>query len=460
MLRVSETRHKLLIVGAGPVGLGMADALQQKGIAYDQVDANHGIGGNWWNGVFKTTHIVSSKWSTAYADYPMPADYPDFPSAAQMLRYLESYARDRNLLHNIELTKKVAKAWPRQDESWHVTFADGEERIYKGIVVCNGHHWDRRWPSYPGRFAGQLLHSKDYKEPAQLSGKRVLVIGGGNSGCDIACEAARVGVSCDISLRSGYWYLPKTAFGMPLTDLPIWGLPVWAQRLILRALVRIIIGDYRNFGLQRPTHKIFERHPAFGTELLSYIKLGRVKPRPDIRRYEGSRVIFKDGSSGVYDLIVAATGYHTSFPFLPNGLISVEGDAVQVYGGAFPDALKNLYIVGWTQPRNGFGGLLTPAAKLYAELIGMQDEIEHPVGYVLKNAGEKLPTTQLVNPAAARRKIWRSWWLLPLFRLRARRLAKREPWVPEVPPADFEFKRAEQGGSLREAKRRPASLTG
>jgi Flavin-binding monooxygenase-like len=378
-------------------------------------------------------HIVSSKRSTGYADYPMPSHYPDFPSTLQMRQYLESYARDRGLIDDIEFGKRVVRAVPLADESWQVTFDSGETRVYKGVVVCNGHHWDKRMPDYPGRFAGTLIHSKDYEGSRQLRDKRVLVIGGGNSGCDIACEGARVGASCDWSLRSGYWFLPKTAFGRPLADLPIWALPVFLQRLILRALVWAVIGDYRTYGLERPTHKLFERHPAYGTDVLNYLRQGRIKPRPDIARFSGTKVHFTDGSVAEYDMIVAATGFHNSFPFLPKGLVPVENDVVQVYGGAFPDTVKNLYIVGWGQPRNGFGSLLTPATKLYAAMIAMQDEMELPIGYVLKWRGLQLPTTNLLNPTSTRRVIRLTHYLLPLLRRRSRILAEKEPRAPFDP---------------------------
>jgi len=421
----------------------MADALRQRGVDFDQVDANDGVGGNWRQGIYKGVHIVSSKRATAYADYPMPSHYPDFPGTEQMRRYLESYARDRGILDGIEFRKKVERATPLADESWQIRFDNGETRVYKGVVVCNGHHWDKRMPEYPGRFTGTLIHSKDYEEPRQLQGKRVLVIGGGNSGCDLACDGARVGASCDWSLRSGYWFLPKIAFGKPLSDLPIWELPVFLQRLILKALVRIFIGDYRSYGLKRPSHKLFERHPAYGTDVLNYLKQGRIKPRPDIARFAGTKVHFTDGSTAEYDMIVAATGFHNSFPFLPNGLVPVENDVVHVYGGAFPEAVKNLYIVGWGQPRNGFGALITPAAKLYANMIAMQDEIELPIGYVLKWRGLKVPATNLVNPAATRRVIWLTHYLLPLLRRRARILAAKEPRAP-FDPAFYELDAAER----------------
>lgn len=424
------SKFRLLIVGAGPVGLGMALALRRAGIPYDQVDANDGIGGNWRSGVYATVHVVSSKRSTAYANHPMPASYPDFPSGPQMLAYLEGYARENGLLESIELGREVVEARPNANDSWSVRFADGESRVYKGVVVCNGHHWDKVMPDLPGSFSGRTLHSRDYRHPQELAGQRVLVIGGGNSGCDLASEAARVAASADWSLRRGVWFLPKTAFGRPLTDLPIWNLPVPMQRLVLRALVRMLIGDYRSYGLARPDHRLFERHPTFGTEALGYLKQGRIRPRPAIVRCDDREVRFADGSSGTYDMIVAATGFRVSFPFLPEGLVEVRGNVAQVYGGAFPAGVKNLYIVGSEQPRNGFGGLLTPAVALYTRLIAMQDEFEHPIGSILKYSGESIPETPFLDPGKARRRIRISNHLLPVLRFYARRLARKEAYRP------------------------------
>ncbi|MFY0611109.1 MAG: NAD(P)-binding domain-containing protein [Hyphomicrobiaceae bacterium] len=429
------TRDKLLVIGAGPVGLAMADALKQSGMAYDHVDANSGIGGNWHDGVFDKTHIVSSKSTTAYSDYPMPPDYPDFPSARQMLAYLKRYALDRGLTGTIELEKSVTRLTPNKDDSWHVTFEGGESRTYKGVVVCNGHHWAKRYPDIPGKFSGKLIHSKDYLRSDQLIGKKVLVIGAGNSAHDIACDAARVGDSCDMSLRSGYWFMPKTAFGKPLTDLPIWWLPVPIQRLILRGIIRVVIGDYRSYGLKRPNHKIFDRHPTYGTDLLNYLRLGLVRPRDEIDHFDGGTVHFKDGTASKYDIVVAATGFDYSFPFLPEGLIDVQNDVVQVYGGAFPDKVKNLYIVGASQARGGFGRLITPAARLYAKMIKLQDEMKFPIGAVLKWRNNPIPKTHLLDTESTRRRIAISHWLLRLLKLQDKRMARtveREFWEPEL----------------------------
>ena len=261
-------RDKHLIIGAGPVGLAMAKAVKQHGLPYDHVDAGPGLGGNWRHGLYENVHIVSSKRSTAFADYPMPEQYPDFPSASQLLAYLESYASDHGLDSAIETGRTVTAVRPLVDDTWHVEIDGEEPRHYKGVIVCNGHHRDPKWPSYRGQETAPLIHAHDYSAPSELAGKRVLVIGGGNSACDIASEAARVGASSDMSLRAGYWFLPKTFLGRPLTDLPIWTLPVALQRLILRGVIRLVIGDYRAYGLQRPRSKLFERHPTFGTEVL------------------------------------------------------------------------------------------------------------------------------------------------------------------------------------------------
>jgi hypothetical protein len=422
-----STLERHLVIGAGPVGLAMAAALKRRGIPFDLVDAGSGVGGNWLHGVYRTAHIVSSKKATEYTDYPMPADYPDFPSADQMLAYLTAFAKDRGLLASAEFNKKVASAAPDTSGRWTVKFEDGEERTYKGVVVCNGHHWDKRYPTFRGDFTGEILHSKDYVGPAQIEGKRLLVIGGGNSGVDMACDAGRFGRSCDISLQSGYWYLPKTFLGRPLTDLPIWRLPIFVQRALLKTIAAISIGDYRRYGLQKPNHKIFDRHPAFGTDLLSAIRLGRVKPRPAIDHVDGQTVTFVDGTTGTYDMMVAATGFNTSFPFLPDALVRVKHNVVQVYGGAFPPGVRGLYIVGWAQARNGFGRLITPLSDLYARMIALQDELELPLGTLMESSfTQRLPTTHLVDPEKSRREIRLAHWILPLLKLRDHRMARKQ----------------------------------
>ena len=421
------------IIGAGPVGLSIARAFKKAGVAYEQLDADADVGGNWRHGVYSTAHIISSRKTTEYADYPMPADYPDFPSAAQMLAYLRDYTEHFELRENIQFKTKVCSCRPLSDHRWELELASGETRIYRGLLVCNGHHWACRWPQYPGQFTGEYIHSKQYKTPEQLRDKRVLVIGGGNSACDIASEAARVSSSSSISLRHGYWFLPKTLLGKPLVEIiPSW-CPVSLQRLFLRALLRIVVGRYQDYGLPKPNHRIFEAHPTVNSELLHYIKHGRIRPRPDIARFDGKIVEFTDGRREEYDMVVAATGYHVSFPFLPEGLVPVKGGLAFLYAGCTLPTVKNLYVIGTSQARYGFGPLLTPAADMVVRLVLLQEKMELPIGLVLKESGAPLPKTHLLDPHAALRSMKIARWTLPLLAGRERKL-RRKLTLP-VPPA-------------------------
>jgi hypothetical protein len=411
-------KEKHLVIGAGFVGLGTAKALKQYGIPYDQVDADDDLGGNWYHGVYRHVHIISSKKTTQFTDYPMPESYPDFPSSAQMLAYLRDYADHFGLRQHMEFNKAVKLALPTSDEKWEITFADGEKRIYKGILVCNGHHWDKRFPQYPGEYSGELIHSKDYRHENILEGKKVLVIGGGNSACDIAVDAARAAREAHISLRSGYWFLPKTMIGIPTVEFIRPWLPVWAQRIMLKSILRIVIGRYEDYGLQKPDHNIFEKHPTINSLLLYYLKHGVIKPHPDIKSWNGKTVEFTDGRKEDFDLIIAATGFNVSFPFFPEGLIDIKNNIPQIPLGNLHPRHKGLYLIGWQQARYGVGPLITAGAPNLCELILAQDKMTRPAGMVAEKMRLKAPETHLVDPMQALRyykKSRRQLKLMPFF---------------------------------------------
>jgi hypothetical protein len=421
-----DRRDSMLIIGAGPCGLAHAKALTEAGIAYEQVEADCDVGGNWYHGVYRTVHIISSRKTTEFTDYPMPAHYPDFPSGQQILDYMRAYAEHFKLYPKIEFNTKVTAVRPRADELWDVELASEERRVYKGVLICNGHHWHKRFPKYEGEFTGAWLHSKDYKGPEQLADKRVLVIGGGNSACDVVSEAARVSKSAHLSLRRGYWFMPKTLLGKPIVESPVLYLPVSVQRMILRVLVRLVVGRYEDYGLPRPDHKIFEKHPTISTEVLHYLKHGRIKPRPDVARFEGRTVHFVDGTSDEFDTIICATGYYVSFPFLPEGMVTVKNDNLaMLYGSCVLPEYKHLYIIGTRQTRYGIGPLLTPGSKLIAKMIQLQNQMELPIGLVMKESGQKLPKSHLVDPIKALRQMRIANYTMPLLLGRERRLRKK-----------------------------------
>lgn len=433
----SDRSDTYLIIGAGPCGLSHAKALKDAGIAYEQVEADDEVGGNWYHGTYRTAHIISSRKTTEFTDFPMPSDYPDFPSQRQMGDYYKLYTETFGLRPQIEFNTKVTAVRPRADELWDVDLATGESRVYKGVLVCNGHHWHKRFPSYPGEFTGEYIHSKDFKDPKQLADKRVLVIGGGNSACDVVSEAARVSETAHLSLRRGYWMTPKTVFGKPSIESPLVHLPVSVQRFLLRILLRVVVGKYEDYGLPRPDHKIFEKHPTISTEIFHYLKHGRIKPRPDIDRFEGKTVYFKDGTSDEFDLIVAATGFYLTFPFLPKGLVPMKNEQLALlYGGCVLPDYKNLYIIGTQQVRYGIGPLLTPGSKLVAKLIKLQEKMELPIGLVLKESGAPLPDSHLVDPIRSLRLMKIANYTLPRLLNKERKLRKkfaahpRTDWEP------------------------------
>lgn len=423
---MKDRNDHFLIIGAGPCGLSHAKALKDANIDYDQVEADDEVGGNWYHGTYRTAHIISSRKTTEFTDFPMPPDYPDFPSQRQMGDYYKLYTDTFGLRPQIEFNTKVIAVRPGSDELWDVEFASGEQRVYKGVLVCNGHHWHKRFPSYPGEFTGEYIHSKDFKDPKQLAGKRVLVIGGGNSACDVVSEAARVSETAHLSLRRGYWMTPKTVFGKPSIESPLVHLPIFIQRFLLRCLLRVVVGKYEDYGLPRPDHKIFEKHPTISTEIFHYLKHGRIKPRPDVARFDGKTIHFKDSSSDEFDMIVAATGFYLSFPFLPYGMVPMKNEQLaMVYGGCVLPEYKHFYLIGTQQVRYGIGPLLTPGSRLVAKMIKLQDKMELPIGLVLKESGYPLPDTHLVDPIRSLRMMKIANYTLPRLLKKERRLRKR-----------------------------------
>jgi hypothetical protein len=395
---IIDKSDKHLIIGAGFVGLGIAQALKDAGIPYDQVDASDNIGGNWYHGVYETAHIISSRKITQFSHFPMPDDYPDFPSARNMLDYLHSFADHFNLRSQIELNRTISYVRPVENNLWEVTFTDGEQRIYQAVVMCNGHHWCKRFPEFQGKFHGEIIHSKDYKHPNQLRGKRVLVIGGGNSACDLAAEAARVSAKSVLSMRESVWFIPKTFAGVPTVDFLKWWMPQWFQRLIIYIIIRLSFGTHKDYGLSQPQHRLFDKHPTVNNEVPYYIQHGRIIPKPAVHKLDGWEVEFVDGSREEFDLIVCATGFYVAYPFLPPELQRVEGAVVKCYGGSFLPDYKGLYFVGWGQARGGVGSIISAYAGLFASHLQLQNQINVPIGLVFKEIGQKLPTTHISDP--------------------------------------------------------------
>ena len=362
------------MIGAGPSGLAALKVLRQQGftgaIGLEQSDR---VGGNWvfspvpgHSSVFETTHIISSKSLSEYSDFPMPAHYPDYPSHRQMAEYFENYAAHFDLHAQIRFGVRIERAEPIES-GWRLTLSGGTIEDYDAVLVASGHHWDPRMPSYPGRYTGQLLHSREFKSAAPFRGSRVLVIGGGNSACDIAVETSRVALACRISTRRGYYIVPKFMFGVPadLLNAGMQWLPALLRHRLSRWTWRLVTGGMARYGLPEPTHGITEAHPTVNSELLYFIRHGKIHPRPDITGFDGLRVHFADGRSEEFDTIIAATGFKISFPFLDRSVVDFSEGLVPLYLRVFPPRLAGLYFIGLVQPQ----GCIWPLAEAQARVV-------------------------------------------------------------------------------------------
>ena len=262
-------------------------------------DSNDRVGGNWifsehsgHSSVYETAHAISSRKLSQYDDFPMPSDYPDYPSHDQLRRYFESYADQFGVTPYVRFNTSVVRAIPSADGRWQITASGpaGDSReLFDYLLVANGHHSCPRMPSYPGEFSGQLLHAHDYKTARPFSGRRVLVIGGGNSACDIAVETGRLSARTCISMRRGYYFFPKFMFGRPIDAMyrKTWILPRPARQKLAKLTLWAVQGSNSRYGLLRPDHEPLEHHPNLNSELLYSVRHGRVHPRPDVSRFEG-----------------------------------------------------------------------------------------------------------------------------------------------------------------------------
>ncbi|MBL7713791.1 MAG: NAD(P)-binding domain-containing protein [Chitinophagaceae bacterium] len=393
----ANLQNHYLIIGAGPVGLGLAKVFKDRGIRYDQAEADSEVGGNWYHGVYKTAHILSCKTAMEFPEYPMPESYPDFPSQNQVCRYFIDYAHHFDLYGNIMFRKKVVQVLPVAENLWQVSFADGEEKKYTGVLICNGHHWCRRHPACAASFTGEYFHSKDYNSPEQLVNKKTLVIGAGNSACDIVCESARVGAGAFLSMRRSVWIFPKTFMGKPLGRIKLGWVPPFLEKFLIHALIRCTFGKHAQYKLDKPAHGFFDRHPTVSEELPYYLRHGRVTLKPDVLTIVDQEITFTDGTKEQFDLIVAATGFDLAFPFLPKELVRGEKGHLHLYGHATYEDYKGLYFVGWQQVRGGVGSLMGVFANVIADFIEIEEELQLPVGKLLKAIGEKCSSTHLMG---------------------------------------------------------------
>lgn len=366
---------KSCVIGAGPSGLTVCKALKDRQLPFDCFDRSDNVGGNWYfnnpNGMssaYRGLHIDSSKLRSQFAEYPMPDEYPHFPHQSQVWQYFRNYAEEFGLLDHIQFRTTVEEC--RRDDSglWHVRLDNGETRQYDALFVCNGHHWDPRWPEppFPGHFNGQQMHSHYYKESEPFRDKRVVVLGIGNSAMDISVECAYVARKVYLATRRGAHIAPKYVWGRPIDHWNQPWVPWRLMSIVARLMVRTQVGAYENYGLPTPDHRMLEAHPSVSTAIYDRLAHGDIQVKPNIERFDGDRVVFVDGSHVEADVVIYCTGYKVSFPFFDPNFISAPDNDLPLYLRMVKPEIPNLFFIGLCQPL----GAIFPISERQAMLCG------------------------------------------------------------------------------------------
>jgi hypothetical protein len=356
-------KPKTCVIGAGISGLTAGKALGDFGIPYSCFEASDDIGGNWYFGnpngrssAYRSLHIDTYRDSVSFRDMPMGDDYPDYPHHERIRAYINDYADAFGLRERIRFGTEVKRADRNPDGGWRITLDDGSVDQFDCLIVGNGHHWDPRYPEFPGSFEGETLHSHHYlspTEPLDLTGKRVLVVGIGNSAVDIVSELSRKGVAekVFISTRSGAWVMPKYLFGQPIGKLVRTNpyLPIKMQRWLARPLPYLASGRMENFGLPRPNHEFLEAHPTVSSELLLRLGSGDAVAKPNLEELQGDSVRFEDGTVEEVDAIIWATGYKITFPFFDVDFLSAPDNRLPLYKRIFKPGIDDLAFIGFAQ---------------------------------------------------------------------------------------------------------------
>ncbi len=344
--------------------------LLDEGFSVDCFERGDRVGGHWHTD-YECLHLITPRDSSGFEGSPMPAAYPLFPSRDQMRDYILGFAAEHNLGSHIAFNTEVTQARPLGD-GWEVISAGGKRHRYDAVIVANGHLWDPFVPQYPGRFEGRMLHSVEYRNAGDLEGDRVLVVGAGNSGCDLAVDAAQAGRQTHVSVRRGLVFQPKTLFGRPRAELPLLGrLPVRLQERVTRALIDVSLGAPERYGLPAPaTRNLHRNRPVVNAQLLHLIQHGRVHVASGIDRFDGRDVHFTDGTTRTFDTIVFATGFKVTLPFLDPALLEwADGVPLRVAGMTVPVGPERLYFVGLAAPRGPQLPVYSAQAKLIARFL-------------------------------------------------------------------------------------------
>ncbi|XP_062437222.1 flavin-containing monooxygenase 5-like [Rhea pennata] len=380
---------RVAIIGAGSSGLCAIKACLQEGLEPVCFERSRDIGGLWRfeeqpeegrASIYKSVIINTSKEMMCFSDFPIPDDFPNYMHNSKIMEYFRMYAQHFDLLRHIRFKTTVCHVAKRPDFAvtgqWDVVTESGGEQesaIFDAVLVCSGHHTDAHLPlhTFPGieKFRGCYLHSRDYKNPQAFTDKRVIVIGIGNSGSDLAVEISQTAKQVFLSTRRGAWILNRVGDeGYPIDIV----LTTRMKNILANLLTPSMVSDWSEKRLNarfdhshygvKPKHRILHQHPTVNDDLPNRIISGRVKVKPNVREFTATAAIFEDGTKeDDIDAVIFATGYSFSFPFLKDCVTVVENQ-ISLYKYMFPVHLEKptLAFIGLIQPL----GAIMPISEL------------------------------------------------------------------------------------------------
>ncbi|XP_056460111.1 dimethylaniline monooxygenase [N-oxide-forming] 2-like isoform X1 [Gadus chalcogrammus] len=362
--------RRVLVIGAGASGLVCIKTCLDEGLEPVCFESSDDIGGLWRfeesqseserTSIYRSLVTNTSKEMMCFSDFPMPADYPNYLHNAQLLQYYRLYADHFGLRRHIRFQIKVTHARPRPDFSqsgqWDVITVDREgleeKHIFDGVLVCSGHYTQPICPlgEFPGheQFTGRCLHSWEYKDADDFRGKRVVVVGIGSSGGDLAAEISRSAAKTFLSTRKGAWVVGRmSSGGLPLDMIAISRFTNTLKNLLPKRLInwaseRVLNQkyDHRLYGLM-PRKRFLDGGVLINDDLPGRILQGGLVMKTNLCGFTASGLVFEDGTvEEDIDAVVFCTGYRAVFPFLPVSLSDGPGGELTLYKRVFPPSLE------------------------------------------------------------------------------------------------------------------------
>ena len=303
-----------IVIGAGPAGLACTASMRLRGLDVTMLEKAGAIA-SMWRRHYDRLHLHTDRSHSGLPGLPMPHNYPRYPSRSQVVAYLESYAAHFDLRPIFDSAVRTVR---RDGSTWRVETKQ-EQFTAPVVVIATGWADFPHRPSWPGSdgYQGVVVHSSEYRNPAAYAGKRVLVVGFGNSGGEIALDLAEAGVDVSLSVRGPVQILPRELLGLPILTWAIAQarLPARVADFINAPAIRLAVGSLRKLGLKvaskGPRRMIEEdrRIPLLDVGTLARIRDGSIKLRGDIARFTSEDVAFVDSSAERFDGLVLATGF-------------------------------------------------------------------------------------------------------------------------------------------------------